>query len=115
MGWLLWKTMGPPVRFRIPTGAAFIPESSAPADELVAKFDRLQDEQMTWVGQADGLPLGELRIKSPFDPRGKMSYNLYSCLSILPRHQHRHLWQAEQVALSLGLEPPDGHDPQGGP
>jgi hypothetical protein len=24
-------------------------------------------------------------------------YNLYSCFTILPRHQHRHLWQAERV------------------
>jgi len=24
-------------------------------------------------------------------------YNLYACFTILPRHQHRHLWQAERV------------------
>ena len=39
--------------------------------------------------------LGRLWIISPFDAR--IRYNAYACLTILPRHQHRHLWQAEQV------------------
>src|SRR6266550_1044877 len=50
IGWLLWATMGPPVR---------------------------------------------VRLTSPFNAR--VRYNLYSCFTILPRHQHRHLWQAERV------------------
>lgn len=45
--------------------------------------------------EADGLPPGCLRIASPFDAR--LRYNLYSALSILPRHQRRHLWQAERA------------------
>jgi hypothetical protein len=101
VGWFLWRIMGPPVRFRVPTGAAFVPQATAPADEQVAAFDRLQDEQESWVRRADGLPLGTLRVRSPFDPRGRMTYNLYSCLSMLPRHQHRHLWQAERVWAAL--------------
>jgi len=24
-------------------------------------------------------------------------YNLFACFTILPLHQHRHLWQAERV------------------
>jgi hypothetical protein len=54
---------------------------------------------MACVEAADGLPLGSVRITSPFDPR--LRYNLYSCLTILPRHQHRHLWQAEQALERL--------------
>jgi hypothetical protein len=34
-------------------------------------------------------------VQSPFNE--KVKYNLYSCLTILPPHQHRHLWQAEQI------------------
>jgi hypothetical protein len=101
IGWLLWRIMAPPVRFRVPTQPPFMPQSTAPADDLVAAFDRLQDVQESWVRRADGLPLGQLRVASPFDPRGKLNYNLYSCLSILPRHQHRHLWQAERVWVAL--------------
>jgi len=36
-----------------------------------------------------------VRVTSPFNAR--VRYNLYACFTILPRHQHRHLWQAERV------------------
>jgi hypothetical protein len=51
------------------------------------------------VEEADGLALGRIRITSPFDSR--LRYNLFSCLTILPRHQQRHIWQAEQVLERL--------------
>jgi len=94
IGWLLWRIMGPPVRFRVKTTPPFVPGALAPSLDLVAEFDRRQDEQLGWVWAANGLPLGRLMIASPFNP--KIRYNLYACLSILPRHQHRHLWQAEE-------------------
>lgn len=95
VGWLLWKTMGPPVRHRVRTPAAFVPAVAGSVEELVAEFDRLQAEQISLTAAADGLPLGKVRVRSPFEQR--VRYNLFSCLSILPRHQHRHLWQAERV------------------
>lgn len=95
LGWLLWRTMGPPVRLRTKTLPAFVPTVTAPAEELVAEFERLQDLQMAQLRAADGLPLGRVRITSPFNAR--VRYNLYSCFAILARHQHRHLWQAQQV------------------
>lgn len=95
VGWLLWKTMGPPVRFRMKTPAGFVPVATESAGELVAEFDRLQAELISFTEAADGLPLQKVRVKSPFDERA--SYNLFSALSILPRHQHRHLWQAERL------------------
>jgi DinB superfamily len=99
LGWLLWLTMAPPARIRLKTAAAFIPQGTAEAAELVAEFDRLQAEQVACVRSAEGLPLGDLWIRSPFDPR--IRYNVYSALTILPRHQHRHLWQAERVRVTL--------------
>ena len=98
VGWLLWKTSGPPVRFRVKTTAAFVPTCSHSPRELISEFDRLQAQQIDCVRNADRLPIGLIRITSPFDARVK--YNLYSCLTILPRHQHRHLWQAEQAWLA---------------
>lgn len=95
MGWLLWKTMPPPVRMKVKTTAAFIPQSTAPVAELEAEFVRLQDRQLALLEEADGLPLGAIKVQSPFNE--KVKYNLYSCLTILPPHQHRHLWQAEQI------------------
>jgi hypothetical protein len=100
VGWLMWRMAGRPVRHRVKTTSAFIPTSDRPLTELVGEFDRLQEKQLRCVLQADGMRLGRLWIRSPFDPR--IRYNAYSCLTILPRHQQRHLWQAEQVAAALG-------------
>ena len=99
IGWLLWRMAGPPVRHRVRTTAPFVPQALEPAPELLARFRRLQQEQVRAVRAADGLALGGVRVTSPFDPR--IRYNLYACLTLLPPHQHRHLWQAEQVLEQL--------------
>jgi DinB superfamily len=98
-GWILWRTAGPPVRFRVRTTAPFMPTGSEPVSQLLATFDRLQAEQLECVAQAEGRPIGRVKITSPFDPR--LRYNLYACLTILPRHQERHIWQAERVLERL--------------
>lgn len=101
VGWLLWKTMGPPVRFRVRTTAEFVPGAEPDREALIAEFDRLQEEQIRLTEAADGLPLHRVRVRSPFDPR--VRYNAYSCFSILPAHQHRHLWQAERALAELRI------------
>lgn len=98
-GWLLWRTAPPPARFRVRTTAPFVPTGTEPRDRLLTAFDRLQAEHLACVGQADGRPIQRVKITSPFDPR--LRYNLYACLSILPRHQERHIWQAGQVLERL--------------
>jgi hypothetical protein len=100
MGWLLWKTMPPPVRLRVPTAPSFIPGADRSPAELLAEFDRLQAEQIRLTGAADGLPLQKIRVPSPFN--AKASYNAFSALSILPPHQERHIWQAAR-ALGSGV------------
>jgi len=95
VGWLLWRTMGPPVRFRTRTIAEFNPSGEFPRQQLLNDFDQLQAQQIHRVRESGGLPLDQVRVTSPFNP--KISYNLYSCFSILSRHQHRHLWQAGRV------------------
>ena len=102
VGWILWRTAGPPVRHRVRTAAPFVPSGRTPASALVATFDRLQGEQVRRVEAADGLPLSKVWITSPFNAR--VRYNLYACLTVLPRHEHRHLWQAEQVWTRLAAE-----------
>ena len=98
-GWMLWRTAGPPVRFRVRTKAPFVPSGSEPLGQLLTAFDRLQAEQLQCVVQAEGRPIHRVKIASPFDPR--LRYNLYACLTMLPRHQERHIWQAEQVLERL--------------
>ena len=99
VGWLLWYMAGPPVRYRVPTTAPFVPQALAPRAEVLEAFHRLQAGQIEAVREADGLPLERVRVTSPFDPR--VRYNLYSCLTLLAPHQERHLWQAERVLEEL--------------
>lgn len=105
LGWLIWLGSGPPARMRSRTPAAFVPSSTESPDQLCTAFEQLQAEQIGYVRAAEGLPLQKVRIVSPFDAR--VRYSLYSALTILARHQHRHLWQAEQVAQAL-VEPGGG-------
>lgn len=102
VGWLLSPFTGPLARigsFRlgaVRTPAAFVPGGSLPRSEVMAEFDRLQEEQMEVVRAADGHPIHRVKIASPFEPR--MRYSAYSALLILPRHQRRHTLQAEEAA-----------------
>ena len=95
VGWLLWRTMRPPVRLRTRTAAAFVPTARPDPAASLADFDHLQDELLRRVAAADGLPIDRVRVPSPFG--ANVRYNAFSALSILPRHQQRHLWQAERA------------------
>ena len=94
-GWLLWKMLPPPVRFRMPTPAAFVPQGAIAKGAAVMEFERLQQRFLDLLAEADGHPMKEIKVVSPFN--AKMSYDLYSCFSVLAPHEHRHLWQAERV------------------
>lgn len=99
-GWLLWKYTGPPVRVRVKTPPSFVPTACAAPAQLVGEFAHWQTAQLACVREADGLPIHRIRLASPFNTR--LKYNLFAAFTILPRHQHQHLWQAEQAALTIG-------------
>lgn len=102
MGWLLWKGSHPNPRMKIKTGAGFVPAGGSPRDELIAEFDRLQEEQLAALRSADGLPIDRVKVRSVFVDR--IRYSLFSLFTILSIHQHRHLAQAERaVASARGL------------
>jgi hypothetical protein len=105
LGWVVWRAVRPETRAKIKTSAPYvpaIPTAGASAAEIAAEFDRLQDEQIALIRQGEGLPLGKMKIVSPFGPGFK--YSVYSAFTIIPAHQHRHLQQAERAwqALSKG-------------
>lgn len=94
-GWLVWRAVRPETKAKIRTSAAFVGTSGTPVAQLVADFDRYQDEFTRMLREADGLPLNRLKIVSPFGPG--LKYSVYSAFTILPAHQHRHLQQAERA------------------
>jgi hypothetical protein len=85
---------------RVKTSQTFIPEDTADRTEVIAEFDRLQADLIALTRLAQGFPLNKMMIVSPFG--GRIKYNVYSALRILPRHQQRHLQQAEEAATGRG-------------
>lgn len=102
LGWLVWRAVRPETKAKIKTTAAFVGTSDTPVAQLVAEFDRYQQEFTDLLRQGDRLPLNRLKIVSPFGPA--LKYSVYSAFTILPAHQHRHLQQAERAweAISRG-------------
>lgn len=99
VGWALWRVAGPPVHARTRTKPPLMPSGPLHVEQLIAEFDALQAEHVALVRAANGLPLHRLWILSPVDPG--LRYTVFSCFTILPRHQHRHLWQAERALEKL--------------
>ena len=102
IGWMLSKVVAPSGGVRTRTVPALMPTIERSPDGLVADFERLQTEMLSCVRAADGLPIDQIKLVSPFDAR--LKYNLYAALTLVPRHQHRHLLQAERAAGLVGPE-----------
>lgn len=99
-GWMIWRASGPKRGLgKLRTTAPFVPRGELTRERVTEEFARLQKEQIELVKSADGLPLGKVKIASPFNP--KLHYNAYSALSILPRHEHRHIQQAEHAVAAM--------------
>jgi hypothetical protein len=102
LGWLFSRLVGPLPRFgkirigRVKTPPSFVPKDMPDRAEAIAEFDRLQADLLALTRLAEGFPLDQMMIVSPFG--GRVKYNVYSALRILPRHQDRHLGQAEDAA-----------------
>jgi len=102
LGWFLSKMFGPLRHLgkfkvgRVKTTPAFVPRAGRSRTEILSDFVRLQTDLISVVRSADGLPIDDVKIVSPFG--GRMRYNAYSALVIVSRHQHRHLEQAEEAA-----------------
>ena len=100
IGWLTSSVVGErglAGLIRVKTRPHFVPAPAAALDRemVVAEFNTYQHELVMLTHLAEQRELEKLRIVSPFDRR--VSYNAYACLVMLPRHQHRHIGQAERV------------------
>ncbi len=99
LGAILRWFLEPPVRSRMKTTAALVPRSIRAKAEALAEFSMLQSQLLEFIRSVRDLPIGKLKIVSPFDSR--VRYNIYSAFRIVAAHQRRHLWQAEQAVEAL--------------
>ena len=99
------KFTEPPYRLRAPSPASYNPTGVEPRAAVLARFEQLQNELIDVLQSADGLDLCEIKVPWPVYVR--IRYNMFAGFKILPAHQRRHLWQAEQAAkLANSEEPP---------
>ena len=102
LGWFMSMMIGPLHHIgklkvgRIKTTPPFVPKGGQSPSQLLSEFVRLHADLITLIRTADGLPLDEVDIISPFG--GRMKYNAYSAIVIVARHEHRHIDQAEEAA-----------------
>jgi len=89
----------PPYRLRIKTPSTFDPQEVDSAESVMRDWDRLERELFRRIDAADGLALDKVQVVSPF-AKG-MKYSLLAALMVIPAHQRRHTWQAEQVLRSF--------------
>ena len=80
---------------KVKTTGPFTPRGGQSREQLLSDFVRLQSELISLIRSADGLPIDQVKVQSPF---GRMRYNAYSALEIVAQHEHRHLQQAEEAA-----------------
>jgi hypothetical protein len=80
----------------VKTTADFVPRVHGSSDEVISEFLRLQADLISMTRSAEGVAIDKVKIVSPFG--GKMRYDAYSALVIIPRHEHRHIDQAELAA-----------------
>jgi hypothetical protein len=101
LGWFLAGMIGPMRHIgklrvgKVKTTRDFVPHPTGDRTQILSEFVRLQSELSTLVQSAHGLAIDKVKIVSPFG--GKMKYNAYSALVIIPRHEHRHIQQAEEA------------------
>ena len=101
IGWFFGMMVGPLPSIgrarigRVKTTAAFIPSGNHPKQQLLAEFKRIQIELTNMTKESDGLAIDKVSITSPFGE--KIQYSCYSALVLLPRHEERHIQQAELV------------------
>ena len=98
LGWVIWKLVAPSSRLKTATLPAFLPSVTPPVERLLIEFDRHQADVIACVTEAEGLPIDRVTLVSPF--HGRLKYNLYAALTLVPVHQHRHLVQAERAATA---------------
>lgn len=99
LGWMLARSLEPPVRFRTRTTAPFVPSASGSAGSVVGEFVQSQESLRKRLRDSDGRDLNRARIRSPFNQR--LSYNVFAAFRILAAHERRHVWQAERVLRGL--------------
>jgi hypothetical protein len=77
------------------TARAQVDDIRRQLDEFTARHAELHVR----LDRAAASPLDRLTLRSPFFER--LRYTLYTTFLLIPAHERRHIWQAEQALAAL--------------
>jgi len=102
-GWLeRWfvANLEPPPKRKLPAPKKIIPAFRGEKEALLAEFRRLHAEISGLLRDGAGLDLG-VRFPNPFIPL--LRFTVWTGFQVIPAHERRHLWQAEQLRKNPGF------------
>jgi DinB superfamily len=96
------NTQEPPVRRRMKAPGVAVPKSTLPRTGLVEAFVRSHDLYRGMVGTAATVDVNRVTAPNPFLKFVRM--RMSTVLLIVPAHDRRHLWQAQNVKRARTVE-----------
>jgi hypothetical protein len=103
-GWLERKflaSLEPPPKRKLPAPSKIVPALRGNRDDLLEEFRRQHASLSELIRASAGLDLGSIRFQNPFLPL--LRFTVGTGLLVVPAHERRHLWQAEQLRSKPGF------------
>lgn len=103
-GWFERKfleSLEPPPKRKLPAPSKIVPALRGHRDELLEEFRRQHATVSELIRASAGLDLGSIRFRNPFLPL--LRFTVGTGLLVIPAHERRHLWQAEQLRNRPGF------------
>ena len=96
----LWY-IEPPYRFKVRTGAAFVPLSGSSVESMRDGIESRHAKVLDRARRAVTMDLGAIRVQSPFAKQVK--YPIGYSFDLFAAHERRHMWQARRLREFLRL------------
>ena len=93
------RSLEPPVRRKMKSPKAAVPRSTVPREGLVESFVRSHDAYRAMLKAAAQVDVNRVKGPNPFIKFVTMRVS--TVLLIIPAHDRRHLWQAQNVKRAL--------------
>jgi hypothetical protein len=95
------REMEPPPKRRMPAPSKIVPRLSRLKADVVAEFLTSQSAVRDFAVACETLDVNHTRFVNPFI--GIIRFSLATGLLVIPAHERRHLWQAENVVRAAGF------------
>jgi hypothetical protein len=93
-------SLEPPPKRKMPAPKKIVPAFEGEKEALLAEFRRLHGEISALLRESADLDLG-VRFPNPFLPL--IRFTVWTGFQVIPTHERRHLWQAEQLRKKPGF------------